>query len=135
MPKSKDKKRDADETPWNPEHFATDAAAFKALGDPTRLAVMGFLLAWEQSPDALLLAGAEQELHGASVGAIACALAGKSGKEPSALSHHLKELLHAGLVTMTRQGKNRCYRAETGAVSPLWESLFCSDALDPGGDV
>lgn len=132
MPKNKKKRDDTDTQPWSPEHFADDAAAFKALGDPTRLAVMGFLMAWEQSPTVLL--AENDEMHGASVGEIACALAGKDGKEPSALSHHLKELLHAGLVAMTRQGKNRCYRIETGAVSPLWAGLICTEATEAGGD-
>lgn len=135
MPKdNKEKKRagEPEREPWNPERFADDATAFKALGDPTRLAVMGFLLAWEKSPEAVLAAGGETP--GATVGEIACALTGKTGKEPPALSHHLKELLHAGLVTMTRAGKNRCYRAVAGSVSPLWASLFCGESADAGSD-
>ncbi|MBC8143223.1 MAG: winged helix-turn-helix transcriptional regulator [Armatimonadetes bacterium] len=135
MPKdNKEKKRigEPEAQPWNPERFAADATAFKALGDPTRLAVMGFLLAWEKSPEATLAGGTE--MQGATVGEIACALTGKSGKEPPALSHHLKELLHAGLVTMTRFGKNRCYRAEVGTISPLWGSLLCGESSGAGGD-
>ncbi len=135
MPKdSKEKKRpvEPEPQPWNPERFASDATAFKALGDPTRLAVMGFLLAWEKSPEATLAGGTE--MQGATVGEIACALTGKSGKEPPALSHHLKELLHAGLVTMTRFGKNRCYRAEPGSISPIWASLLCGNFVETGSD-
>ncbi len=105
---NKAKRRDENEAPpiWNAERFALDADRFKALGDPTRLAVIGFLLAWEATPKI----ADDTTLDGATVSEIACALTGKSGKEPSTLSHHLKELRHASLVTMTRHGKNLCYR-------------------------
>ncbi|MBC8135059.1 MAG: winged helix-turn-helix transcriptional regulator [Fibrella sp.] len=130
MPKdgkeSKTKRRDDSDgpqpqPPWDAEQFALDAERFKALGDPTRLAVIGFLLAWEATPKI----EDETTLDGATVSEIACALTGKSGKEPSTLSHHLKELRHAGLVAMTRYGKNLCYRAERDAISTLCERLDC----------
>lgn len=121
---NKGKRREAGEPqpPWNAEQFALDAERFKALGDPTRLAVIGFLLAWEAAPKI----EDETTLDGATVSEIACALTGKSGKEPSTLSHHLKELRHAGLVAMTRYGKNLCYRVEREAISILCERLDCS---------
>jgi DNA-binding transcriptional ArsR family regulator len=34
-----------------------------------------------------------------------------SGIAPTSLSFHLKELMHAGLVTQERQGRNLVYRA------------------------
>lgn len=38
---------------------------------------------------------------------------------PTALSFHLKELSHAGLVTTERDGRNIIYRAEFGAMDAL----------------
>ncbi|MBC7805887.1 MAG: winged helix-turn-helix transcriptional regulator [Akkermansiaceae bacterium] len=132
MPKdgkeAKSKRRDdgGPQSPWDAEQFALDAERFKALGDPTRLAVIGFLLAWEATPKI----EDETTLDGATVSEIACALTGKGGKEPSALSHHLKELRHAGLVAMTRYGKNLCYRVDTNSISTLCERLDCSRKYD-----
>lgn len=119
--KSKRRSEGGPQPPWDAEQFARDAERFKALGDPTRLAVIGFLLAWEATPKIKN----ETTLDGATVSEMACALSGKSGKEPSTLSHHLKELRHAGLVIMTRHGKNLCYRVDTKAVSTLCERLDC----------
>lgn len=39
------------------------------------------------------------------------ALAEQLGISPASMSFHLKELLHAGLVTQTRDGRNLIYRA------------------------
>ena len=126
LPKdSKDKLKPRDDnTPaivWSAEGFVRDAERFKSLGDPIRLAVIGFLTTWEAAPRT---DGSEND--GATVTAIACALTGKSGKEPSTLSHHLKELRHAGLVRVTRHGKNVCYRLETGVVHELCARLGCA---------
>jgi DNA-binding transcriptional ArsR family regulator len=41
------------------------------------------------------------------------------GISASALSFHLKELVHAGLVTATRDGRNLVYRAEFGQMNAL----------------
>ena len=38
---------------------------------------------------------------------------------PTALSFHLKELSHAGLVTAEREGRHLIYRAEFAAMSQL----------------
>lgn len=38
---------------------------------------------------------------------------------PTALSFHLKELSHAGLVSTERDGRNIIYRAEFGAMDAL----------------
>ncbi len=57
-------------------------------------------------------------------------VAGKEGLTPgnmaqtlevpnTALSFHLKELSHAGLVTTEREGRNIIYRAEFGAMNAL----------------
>ena len=42
---------------------------------------------------------------------------------PSALSFHLKELSHAGLVTSQQRGRNHIYRANFGAMNALLDYL------------
>ncbi len=41
------------------------------------------------------------------------------GVAPTALSFHLKELSHAGLVTTEREGRNLIYRAQFAAMDGL----------------
>lgn len=38
---------------------------------------------------------------------------------PATLSHHLKDLMHAGLVTQERQGRHLVYRAAFGRMNQL----------------
>jgi len=42
---------------------------------------------------------------------------------PNALSFHLRELTHAGLVTQERQGRHLIYRAAFGQMNTLLEYL------------
>jgi DNA-binding transcriptional ArsR family regulator len=67
--------------------------ALMALAQPVRLCLFR----------ALVVAGPE----GVTPGTLAQALE----VSPSALSFHLKELLHAGLVTQERRGRHLIYRA------------------------
>jgi ArsR family transcriptional regulator, arsenate/arsenite/antimonite-responsive transcriptional repressor len=60
---------------------------------------------------ALVVAGPE----GLTPGAIA----GQLGVAPSALSFHLKELSHAGMVTSEARGRNLIYRACFGQMTAL----------------
>jgi ArsR family transcriptional regulator len=60
---------------------------------------------------ALVVAGPE----GLTPGAMAEALA----LPAATLSFHLKELMHAGLVSQERQGRNLIYRAEFGQMNAL----------------
>ncbi|MBC7438313.1 MAG: helix-turn-helix transcriptional regulator [Bdellovibrionales bacterium] len=46
-------------------------------------------------------------------------MAGKLGIAPNALSFHLKELAHAGLVTSQPRGRNLIYRAGFATMSSL----------------
>ena len=69
------------------------ADAFKALGDPVRLRLLS------------LLATAE----GGEV--CACDLVEPVGKSQPTVSHHLKVLREAGLVTATKRGVNIWYAA------------------------
>ena len=62
------------------------AALFKALGDDTRLAILGFLAS---AGEALCVCNIEDHVKGLS--------------QPT-ISHHLRQLREAGLVTAERRG-------------------------------
>jgi DNA-binding transcriptional ArsR family regulator len=88
-----------------------DAAAFQALGDPTRRAVF------------------ERLRTGAlPVGAIAASLP----VSRPAVSQHLRVLSEAGLVTVEPSGARRLYRIDPRGVAALraYFDGFWSDALD-----
>ena len=74
---------------------APDAAlladAFKALGDPVRLRLLSLLATSEQGE------------------VCACDLVDPVGKSQPTVSHHLKVLRDAGLVTATKRGVNIWY--------------------------
>jgi len=76
-------------------------ASLAALGHPQRLRAFR----------ALVVAGPQ--------GLTPSALAEHLGMARSALSFHLKELAHAGLVTVEQQGRNLIYRADFPAMSGL----------------
>ena len=90
-------------------------AALTALGHSTRLAIFRLLV--EAGPG------------GRMAGAIAQSLA-----VPGAtLSFHLKELVHAGLITGESRGRNICYRADFDAMRALVSYLThncCAGAMD-----
>ena len=75
--------------------------ALAALAQPVRLQVFR----------ALVVAGPSGLTPGALVEAIAV--------PGTSLSFHLKELLHSGLVTQERNGRNLIYRASFGEVNAL----------------
>ena len=60
---------------------------------------------------ALVVAGTQGMTPGAMAEQLASA--------PSALSFHLKELLHAGLVSSEPRGRNLIYRADIGRMNAL----------------
>lgn len=68
-------------------------AALSALAHPVRLRIFR----------ALVVVGPSGLTPGAMVPGVDVA--------PATLSHHLKDLLHAGLVTQERQGRSLIYRA------------------------
>lgn len=81
-----------------------EAQALKAL---TALAQAQRLRAFK----ALVVAGPEGLTPGT--------LAQQLGSAPSALSFHLKELAHSGLVDIEQRGRNLIYRANFGHMSGL----------------
>jgi ArsR family transcriptional regulator len=80
------------------------AAAFKALGDPTRLRLFLCLRAC-CTPVVIGDSGEVRPADGPTVGEVCCQVTGVP-KVTSTLSAHLKELRLAGLITMEKRGKH-----------------------------
>ena len=80
-------------------------AALAALAQETRLAVFRLLV--QTGPSGLA----------------AAQIAEGVGIPPSLLSFHLKELLHAGLVSQTREGRSLIYAANFDAMNGVLEFL------------
>lgn len=76
----------------------------KALGDPTRLKIFEFLCAC-CCPVAVEKSGEVRPVIGPTVGEVCCTVTG-ADRITSTISHHLKELRLAGLITVERRGKN-----------------------------
>jgi len=81
------------------------AARFKAIGDPTRLRLLSLVAAHE---------GAE---------ACVCDLTAPVGLSQPTVSHHLKVLVEAGLLTRTRRGTWSFYALVPGALDNLADVL------------
>ena len=94
--------------PLDPAQATDLAGRFAALGDPARLRLLSLLAS---SPDSAVCA---------------CDLVEPLGKSQPTVSHHLKVLRDAGLVTSEKRGVNVWY-----AVVPAGLELL-RDALGPG---
>jgi ArsR family transcriptional regulator, arsenate/arsenite/antimonite-responsive transcriptional repressor len=101
------------------------AAMFKALGDPTRLHIFEFLRSC-CCPVAVEETGDVRPVLGPTVGEVCCHVTGAE-QINSKISHHLKELRLAGLITVERRGKNMICGVNREAVAALASFL--------GGDV
>jgi ArsR family transcriptional regulator len=77
------------------------ARTFKALGDPTRVRLLSLIAAAD---------GAE---------ACICDLTGPVGLSQPTVSHHMKALVEAGLVTREQRGKWAYYAVVRGALDRL----------------
>ncbi len=83
----------------------TLAASFKAIGDPTRLRLLSIVAAHE---------GGE---------ACVCDLIEPVGLSQPTVSHHLKVLVEAGLLTRTKRGTWSFYALVPGALDSLATAL------------
>jgi ArsR family transcriptional regulator len=91
------------------------AERFKALADPTRLAIVN------------QLAGADE--------ICVCHLVPDSGLSQPTISHHLKLLRDAGLVRSERRGTWAYYRLVPDAVAELADALGAQQAIPAGAIV
>ena len=75
---------------------------FKALGDETRLKIIGYILANETC---------------------ACDYVSMTKKDQTTISHHLKILVDAGILDYEKNGRNKVYRIRDDEVKELLSHL------------
>lgn len=81
------------------------ARLFKALGDPTRVRLLSLIAAHQDGE------------------ACVCDLTEPVGLSQGTVSHHLKQLVDAGLVSREQRGRWSYYRIVDGALTALADSL------------
>ena len=107
------------------------AARFKALGDPTRLRIFDFLRSC-CCPVAVEETGDVRPVQGPTVGEVCCNVTG-ADRITSVVSHHIKELRLAGLITVERRGKNMICGVNREAVAALAAYLNDEPENAPSG--
>src|ERR687894_753743 len=93
-----------DVSPLGRDEAETVAARFRALADPTRIAIVNCLA---QAPEACV-----------------CDLTAAVDVSQPTVSHHLRILREAGLVEASRRGTWAFYRLRTPALARLRVALF-----------
>ena len=89
------------------------AHMFKALGDPTRVRLLS-LIASQPASEACI-----------------CDLTEPVGLSQPTVSHHMKQLVEAGLVTREQRGKWAFYQVADSALNALSKSLLTTARLTP----
>jgi len=107
------------------------AAAFKALGDPTRLRIFEFLRDC-CCPVAVEDNGAVRPVEGPTVGEVCCTVTGAE-QITSTVSRHLRELKLAGLITIERRGKNMICGVNQSVLAELGEYFGAATKKQDGG--
>ncbi len=102
------------------------AVMFKALGDPTRLHIFEFLRSC-CCPVAVEKSGDVRPASGPTVGEVCCHVTGAE-QINSSISHHLKELRLAGLISVERRGKNMICGVNRETVAALAAFLSAGPA-------
>ncbi len=92
------------------------AVMFKALGDPTRLQIVGYLMC---CPEFRVLDSGEAEI-GATIGDVCCRIEGTKKVTPR-ISHHVKELKVAGVIDVERRGRYMVCRINQDAARMIGE--------------
>lgn len=98
----------------------TTQRAFRALADPTRLQIVGFL-----SQSCCGTAAMDEEggvYQGPTASEVCCRITGAE-KITSTVSHHLHELEGAGLIRIERRGKRMICTLRPEAFEALAEEL------------
>ncbi len=98
----------------------TTQRAFRALGDPTRLRIVGFLSSMCCGRAIVNEEGGVYE--GPTAGEVCCHLTGAE-RITSTVSHHLHELEAAGLVRIERRGKRMLCTLRPEALESLADAL------------
>jgi ArsR family transcriptional regulator len=93
------------EAPLNRSNATRLAAAFAALGDPVRLRLFSLIAACGDAETC------------------ACALVKPTGRSQPTVSHHLKVLREAGLITSTKRGTWVWYRVDPQRLAELQSIL------------
>ena len=93
-------------------------AAFKALGHPTRLAILGWLKDPESFPP--------QDRPAAEVGVCLKHIQARADVSQSTASQFMAVLQRAGLVTCTRVGQFSHYRRNEEAIAALGKTVSLS---------
>ncbi|MER5604000.1 metalloregulator ArsR/SmtB family transcription factor [Streptomyces sp. NPDC002265] len=99
------------ERPFNADEAETAARMFKALGDPVRLRLFSAVASHE---------GGE---------ACVCDISDVGVSQPT-VSHHLKKLKDAGLLTSERRGTWVYYRVEPTVLAAMGKLLTMTPAAD-----
>jgi ArsR family transcriptional regulator len=92
------------------------AGLFKALSDPTRLQIVGYLMCCPE----FRIRDSRETLIGATIGDVCCRVEGTQKVTPR-ISHHVKELRIAGVIDVERQGRYMVCRINQDAARMIGE--------------